>query len=245
MLAALRLTVLCLAAATTGCAAFTDCNMPCKSPCGPDGGLQARLDKAERQNAELLSQNADLTSNSVDLTGENNGLEKRNAALAALGKDRKAQYDLLTGQLDQEIAAGKLKVIPYRNMVTLEISDEILFDTAKAELRPEGKSLLLKMGMIFSRTDKIIDVIGHTDDVKMAPGAEFDNNWDLSTARAVTVVRFLHFQANVDPTHLMASGRGKWMPLVPNDSPENRQKNRRIEISLIDRGLVEGLKFNP
>lgn len=105
MLAAFRLTALCLTVAVTGCAAFADCN----NPCGSSGGqrdMQARLDKAEKENRELLSQNADLTSNAIDLAqqdknlaGENNGLERRNAALMTLDQGRKNQVSLFGQRL--------------------------------------------------------------------------------------------------------------------------------------------------
>jgi chemotaxis protein MotB len=66
----------------------------------------------------------------------------------------------------------------------------------------------------------------------------FPSNWELSAARATTVVRFLQ-DTGIPPERLVATGRAEYAPVAPNDNPEGRQKNRRIEITLIDKGVVQ------
>jgi len=239
------LLLLSLGAALPGCASFETCD----TPCDQSHELTAQLAQCNKDRTELAAENAALEASDLDLTkqdqvltGQKTGLERANAVLQARAISRKAEYDLLATSLDQDVANKQIKIVQSRNAVTLEISDQVLFDTSNADLRPEGKALLLKMGSIFSKTDKMVRVIGHTDDVQYAQSDSDNNNWSLSVDRAVTVVRFLHTQAGVDPSHLMAAGRGRWMPLVPNDSPENRQKNRRIEISLVDRYVGDGVQ---
>ncbi len=85
--------------------------------------------------------------------------------------------------------------------------------------------------------NKIIRVVGHTDNVPVAKG-QFPSNWELSAMRATTVVRFLQ-ETGVAPERMIASGRGEYNPVAPNDTPEGRQKNRRIEIMLIDQSLAD------
>jgi chemotaxis protein MotB len=82
-------------------------------------------------------------------------------------------------------------------------------------------------------------VVGHTDNVPIAKAWRevFPSNWELSAARATTVVRFLQ-EAGIEPERLIATGRAQYAPVAPNDDPEGRQKNRRIEITLIDRNLL-------
>jgi chemotaxis protein MotB len=82
-------------------------------------------------------------------------------------------------------------------------------------------------------------VVGHTDNVPITGGLQkvFASNWELSAARATTVVRFLQ-EAGIAPERLIATGRAEYAPVAPNDTPEGRQKNRRIEITLIDRNLL-------
>jgi chemotaxis protein MotB len=88
--------------------------------------------------------------------------------------------------------------------------------------------------------DKAIRIVGHTDNVPISKAAQkvFPSNWELSAARATTVVRFLQ-QAGIAPERLIATGRAEYAPVAPNDSPEGRQKNRRIEITLIDPKLFQ------
>jgi chemotaxis protein MotB len=232
--------ILCLAAGLTGCVTMESYDSLLKR----NQDLQAQLDQTKQSKATVVAENtgleataADLTNRSAVLSVQKDGLEKRNAAL----EDQAQDNSQLISALSEEISKGYLKVDQYRNMVTLEMSDKILFDSAKADLGENGRALLLRLAGLFAKSGKIVRVEGHTDDVKMGPNAKFDTNWELSTARAVTVVRFLQHEGGLDPARLMAAGRGKWMPVVPNDSAEHRAQNRRIEISLIDRSLVDGL----
>jgi chemotaxis protein MotB len=236
----IRILTLCLAASLTGCVTMESYDSLLKR----NQDLQAQLDQSKQSKATVVAQNtdleataADLTNRSVVLSVQKDGLEKRNAVL----EDQAQDNSQLVAALSDEISSGELKIDQYRNMVTVEMSDQILFDSAKADLGDKGRTLLLRLAKLFAKNDKVIRVVGHTDDVKMGPNAKFDTNWELSTARAVTVVRFLQHDGGLDPTRLIAAGRGKWMPMVPNDSAEHRQQNRRIEISLLDRSLVDGL----
>jgi len=239
----LRLSLLFAAAALCGCVSLGTY----RSMVDQNKDLQERLADSRQSKADLDAKNteleataSDLTNQDTALTDKNTSLETINAALAAKDLAQKAQFDALEQGLKAEVDAGQVRITRYRDMVSLDVVDSILFDSAKADLRDEGKALLLRVGKVLANGDKIVRVTGHTDDQLLAKGAGFADNWDLSTARAVTVVRFLHSQAGVDPTRLMAAGRGKWAPVAPNDTPENRQRNRRIEISLVDRSLVEG-----
>lgn len=234
------LIILCLAAGLTGCVTMESYDSLLKR----NQDLQAQLDQTKQSKATVVAQNTDLEATAADLTNQSvvlsvqkDGLEKRNAAL----EDQAQDNSQLVAALSDEINSGELKIDQYKNMVTVEMSDQILFDSAKADLGAKGQTLLLRLSKLFAKNDKIVRVVGHTDDVKMGPNAKFDTNWELSTARAVTVVRFLQHEGGLDPTRLIAAGRGKWVPMVPNDSTEHRQQNRRIEITLLDRSLVDGL----
>ncbi len=132
----------------------------------------------------------------------------------------------------------------------LRFQDKILFDTARAELRPEAQSVLSEISIFLNEVDNEITVEGHTDDRPMH-GPQFDTNWELSTGRATSVLRFLSEENDVAPERLSAVGYGEYRPLAPNDSPENMQLNRRVDITilwstyergdLMDRGPEEDL----
>jgi len=113
--------------------------------------------------------------------------------------------------------------------VMIRLGSKVLFDLGSDRLKQSAYPLLKQVGRTIKQyeVDNVI-VKGHTDDIPIE-SAEFDSNWELSTARAISVVRFLIDKVGVAPGQLGAAGYSHYDPLVPNDSPENRQKNRRVE----------------
>jgi flagellar motor protein MotB len=202
--------------------------------------MQNQNDALKQAAERNRGQAEDEAERSTDLALQNHNLKIDKEDLLKEGRDRDAFYDSVTHDLRQQVGDGRLKISRFREMLTLDVADEILFDSAKADLKPEGKEVLLQVGKALSKTDKTIRVVGHTDNQALAPGAGFASNWELSTARATTVVRFLQDQCNIDPRLLLAAGRGEWMPLTTNSTPEGRQRNRRITITLIDANLLDG-----
>src|SRR5437773_6840260 len=85
--------------------------------------------------------------------------------------------------------------------------------------------------------DKVIRVVGHTDNVPIKTKV-FPSNWELSVARATNVVHYLQ-EVGIPPDRRIASGRAEYQPVAENDTPDGRKKNRRIEITLIDKNLVQ------
>ena len=142
--------------------------------------------------------------------------------------------------LSKEVEKGQLQVRQYQNMLAVDLAEQIFFDSGRATLKAGGKDVLKKVGdALKGYENKIIRVVGHTDNVTLAKSlqATFPTNWELSVARATNVVRFLQ-DAGIPPERMIPSGRGEYEPVAPNDTPEGRQKNRRIEIMLIDQSLV-------
>jgi len=165
------------------------------------------------------------------------------AHLIAAARGQQQEYQKLLGGLSSEVEKGKLEVKQYKNMLSVDLADEIFFDSGRATLKPEGKKLLKKVGeALKGYNDKIIRVVGHTDNkpVPKSMHATFPSNWELSVLRATTVVRLLQ-EAGVPPESMIASGRGEYDPMAPNDTAEGRQKNRRIAIMLYDKKLVNEL----
>jgi chemotaxis protein MotB len=199
----------------------------------------------EQQTRELQSQRKSLEEQKAALERQQSQLrtdleraEKQRAQLEAANQQTKSQYDGLVSNLNEEVKKGQLQVRQYKDMLTVEVAEQLFFDSGKAALKDSGKEVLKKVGdALKGYEDKIIRVVGHTDNVPIAT-AQFPSNWELSAARATTVVRFL--QANgVPPERLTASGRGEFSPIAPNDDAEGRRKNRRIEITLIDKNLAQ------
>jgi chemotaxis protein MotB len=174
-------------------------------------------------------------------------LQQQNAALQAASQRQQQQYQALVEGLSSEVEKGQLQVRQYQDMLTVDVAEQLFFDSGRAKLKPGGKDVLKRVGeMIKDYEDKLIRVVGHTDNVPIAKAYQsvFPTNWELSVARATNVVRFLQ-EVGVSPEHMVASGRGEYEPVAANDTPEGRQKNRRIEIMLIDMNLVNQLTPPP
>ncbi len=118
--------------------------------------------------------------------------------------------------------------------LVMRLSEHALFDLGAADISVEALPLLQKIGAIISKTDYLIRIEGHTDNLPIHT-ALFPSNWELSTARAVNVLRYFIKNHNIDPRRLAAEGFSEFHPLAANDRPENRAKNRRVEIIFIDK----------
>lgn len=202
-----------------------------------------REDKAvlEKEKVLLEEDKSALERDRERLRAENDALERRTEQLLAASRQTQSQYDALVADLSQELKKGELQVRRYKDMLTVEVAEQLFFDSGRATLKDSGKAVLKKVAdALKSYGDKAIRVVGHTDNVPIAKSLQkrFPSNWELSSARATTVVRFLQ-DSGIEPERLLATGRAEYAPVAPNDSEDGRQKNRRIEITLIERGLLQ------
>jgi chemotaxis protein MotB len=169
-------------------------------------------------------------------------VEKEKEELLAREEKAKATYNQLMSELQKEVGEGQVAIQQYEDKLTVNVAEKIFFDSGSAELKPRGKELLEKFGRIVKGlSDKWIRVEGYTDNVPIAKPLQptYPTNWELSAARAITVVRFLQEHAGVPPEMLMAAGFGEYRPIAPNDTPANKQKNRRIEIVLQQKDILK------
>lgn len=203
--------------------------------------LERQLRDLQQQKASLESDRAALERQQAQLRAQNEALEAEKLRLLSASKQSQTQYDALVADLNQEVQKGQLQVRRYKDMLTVDVAEQLFFDSGRATLKETGKEVLKKVAdAMRSYEDKAIRVVGHTDNVPITGGLQkvFASNWELSAARATTVVRFLQ-DSGIEPERLIATGRAEYAPVAPNDSPEGRQKNRRIEITLIDRNLLQ------
>jgi chemotaxis protein MotB len=113
--------------------------------------------------------------------------------------------------------------------VAVSISDQFLFESGSAELKPEGQRVLYKIATLVRNEVPAVSVEGHTDAVPLR-GGRYRDNWGLSSARAAVVASYLETDADVSPQKLQAVGYGPHRPVVPNDSTEHRALNRRVDL---------------
>ena len=118
----------------------------------------------------------------------------------------------------------------------IRFTDPILFDLGSADLRHESVDMLRDVADVIANIPNEIIVEGHTDNIPIRT-SRFKSNWDLSAGRACEVLRFLIQEGGVNPERMAAAGYGEEKPLVPNDTKENRQKNRRVEILILKEDL--------
>ena len=120
-----------------------------------------------------------------------------------------------------------------KGVVYIDISDKMLFRTGKYEVTPQAKEVLGKVAMVLKNQPDIEFMVeGHTDNVPFKSGVLSDN-WDLSVKRATAVVRILQNQYGLDPRKMAASGRGEYLPLMDNNTSDNRAINRRTRIVIL------------
>lgn len=198
--------------------------------------------KLEASQSVLQAQADGLAAENAKLQEEVKKAETEKEALKTEAANKETSYNALVGELSQELSQGQLQVKKYRDMLTVDVAEKIFFDSGKAQLKKEGEAVLLKVGEALAKfTDKTIRVVGHTDNVPVSARTGFASNWELSVMRATTVVRFLQEKAKLPPETMIAAGQGEYMPVAPNDSAEGRQKNRRIEIMLLDKAMTDVL----
>jgi chemotaxis protein MotB len=119
-----------------------------------------------------------------------------------------------------------------REGLVMRMSEHTLFGLGSADIEAEALPLLQKVGAIISKTAYLIRIEGHTDNLPVHT-ERYPSNWELSTARAVNVLRYFIKNHNVDSRRLAAEGLSEFHPLFANDTPQNRAKNRRVEIIFI------------
>jgi chemotaxis protein MotB len=216
--------------------------------------LSATLDqerqrlKAEAEEKARLQQEQSQLSSSLD--EERQRLKNEAAERARLEQERAAKeeeirrltktQEELSRSLQDEIAKGNITIQQVRDRLTINMVDRVLFDSGRAEIKPAGKKVLKQVSDVLNKvTDKQIRIEGHTDNVPISTKLQdrYKTNWELSTARATTVVRFLIDQGGVQAQALSAVGYADTHPIASNDAEEGRASNRRIEIVLYPKDL--------
>ncbi len=189
--------------------------------------LKTRLEKLGQNVDKLAHEKGQLDATLADAKNRLEELRKQKQAAEA----RAQTFRNLVAQLRSMIDAGQLKVVIRDGRMIIALPNDVLFDSGKTAIKPDGQAALTQVAQVLAGiADRHFLVAGDTDDVPIHT-SRFPSNWELSTARAVEVVKLL-VDKGMKPELLAAAGYGQFDPLVPNDSPEHRAQNRRIEIVL-------------
>jgi len=211
------------------------------------------MNEAKRQTQELLIGKNQLSSQIELISAEVEDLAKAKSQLSGqlesisaeaeeLAKAKKDREEALRNQqklihsLKKEIDTGQVKIAQLAGLTTVRLEDKILFDSSKASIKESGLGVLKKVGEALQLIkDKHIQVQGHTDPrpIRWELQGRYPTNWELSAARAATIVRYLIDEVGIDPARLSAAGYAYHQPLVSNDTSEGQQENRRVEFVLL------------
>jgi chemotaxis protein MotB len=183
--------------------------------------LEQRLERLEAEKADLLSLKNELSRD----------VQAKEEELAKL----KGTFDELQEKMKAEIAKGEIRLSQAGGRLKVDMVDKVLFESGEADVTKRGEEVLARVGAVLAHVeDKQIQVSGHTDDAPISSRLvdKFPTNWELSTARATNVVRFLQEKSGLPARRLVAAGYGPYHPIASNASPAGRSRNRRIEILL-------------
>ncbi|PVY77444.1 chemotaxis protein MotB [Tamilnaduibacter salinus] len=137
----------------------------------------------------------------------------------------------LIRELEPQVASDDLSVSYDTEQVVIRFSEDATFPSGSADLKPAMQPVIDRIVGVLSRCSGEVVVSGHTDD-RPITSSRYRSNWDLSAARAVSVVHELVMNRAIEADRVMAAGRAETNPLVPNTSPANRARNRRVEIAI-------------
>jgi len=205
-------------------------------------GAKKGLEESLKSTSDAKNQKiGELSQRLGQLESENARLKDDVAQLQKL-KEMEVQktsktYENLLDSMKSEISKGEVTISELKGKLTVNLVESVLFDSGKAEVKPNGLVVLQKVIDILKNIkDKVIRIEGHTDNVPIvgALTRKYPTNWELSAARAINVARYLQ-QQGIDPALLAAVAYGEYKPVAPNDTDEGRAKNRRIEIVLVSK----------
>ena len=165
--------------------------------------------------------------------GGANGSESFNAS---------SNIPLVKKELEKYINQNKLQNqlqvhLDKRGLVITLLSDKAYYDSGSAEMRPETKQILDHVTKFLKQNTNLIRVEGNTDNEPIST-AQYPTNWELSTARATNVVRYMVETDGLQPERVSAAGYGQYRPRNKNDTPEHKQQNRRVDIVLLNANVA-------
>jgi len=196
--------------------------------------LNGEVSSLSNQNGQLGQQTANQQSQLTKTKEELVDQQQKLMRLQSLLEQQKAQGKLLKDKMAEALkgfSSNELTVVQKNGKVYVSLSENLLFPSGSAVVNPKGVDALSKLAAVLNlNSDVAVNIEGHTDSIPIR--GRFSDNWDLSTARANSIVRVLVNNYKVDPLRVIASGHSYFDPLQSNSTAEGRAKNRRTEIIL-------------
>lgn len=202
--------------------------------------LLKREDSLALLEKEYVAKKAALEQMSKDFSGAQSKLSENEIEFEKLKRELKLK-DSIMNALRNSVAEALvgfekegLSVSMKNGRVYVSMEEKLLFPSGSFAVNPRGKEAIIKLAKVLeTKTDISILVEGHTDTIPYKANASIDDNWDLSAKRATSIVRIIQQNSKINPTKVIASGRGEFVPIESNNTKEGRAKNRRTEIILM------------
>jgi len=196
--------------------------------------LTAKVSDLKSQNSQLGQQTAEqqnkLSQSEQSLQQQKQKLEQ----LQSLLNQQKQASEELKNKMSEALKgfnSNELSVYNKDGKVYVSLSEQLLFPSGSAVVNPKGVDALSKLAAVLNlNNDVAVNIEGHTDSIPIR--GRYQDNWDLSTARANAIVRILVNNYKVDPTRVISSGHSFYEPVASNSTPDGRAKNRRTDIIL-------------
>jgi chemotaxis protein MotB len=160
-------------------------------------------------------------------------------ALEKIAKELKTEIETVSKtKTNKEDVTGQIKFIVEKRGLVIRISEHVFFNSGEASIRSEMLTVLNIIAQSLKRIDNPIRIEGHTDNIPINT-IRYPSNWELSTARATTIVRYLLDEFEYSPDQLSASGYAEFRPVAPNGTPEGRLQNRRVDFVVLSNTGME------
>jgi chemotaxis protein MotB len=215
----------------------TDLEGKLKTELGIKNKMSAELAAKDMQIGKLLDEKGALSKERSTLSAEQKKMAQQIAELQrmkAAAEKRNAEFRTLLEKLRKMIDAGTLQVKVRNGLMLVQMSSDVVFPPASVRIKAEAKEALYELAQTISGfSGRRFQVIGHSDSNPIHT-ARFPSNWELSTQRAVEVVKLM-IEAGVPPEMINAAGNAEFDPLTDNETPEGRTTNRRVEIIFLPR----------
>ena len=172
-------------------------------------------------------------------------IEALNGRLALLQQEKQSEISelekakkLLEGQLKKEIGDKEVRLEMAEKGLAIIFLAEVLFDSGKQDIREEAFSVLNKIAKVLKESvgGRNIGIEGHTDNEPIKYSG-WKSNWELSSARATSVLHYMVDERGIDPKRVSATGYGEYRPVASNDTPEGRKQNRRVELVVLPNNI--------
>lgn len=205
--------------------------------------VKQQTTETRKENLEMKDPTPESTPSPTQEELEKQQLEEQ--LQKKLEQEAEEQVEELQQALNSEIEAGQVTVEREGSKVIIRIQEKGSFASGSASLDPEFFEVMDKITAVLQEKSGKIVVAGHTDNIPIRTG-RFRSNWELSSARAVTVLHAMLRNPNIDEDRVLVEGHAETNPLVDNDTPENRAKNRRVELIVIkgtadDQELIQSI----